>query len=85
MKRVVWLPLLLGACVAHPAAVQQATLSCPPPVAVPAPLPHVRTPDMLAAFEVRVELAREAERARGDACAAAVAERDAIIVAARRR
>ena len=82
MMRAAWLSFVLVACSAHP--IPPPTLSCPPSIAVPAPLTKVRTPDMLAAFQVRVELAREAERARGDACAAALAERDALIAAMRR-
>lgn len=54
---------------------------CPPSVAIPAPLPRIRTMAMLDAFEIRVELAREAERRRGDACAAAVVVRDVWIAA----
>lgn len=42
---------------------------CPPSVAVPAPLPRVHTQDQLAEFAITLELAREKERARGDACA----------------
>jgi hypothetical protein len=40
---------------------------CPGPVAVPAPLPRVHTQDQLAQFAIRLEIAREQERARGDA------------------
>lgn len=42
---------------------------CPSPVAVPAPLPRVHTQDQLGQFAIRLEIAREQERARGDACA----------------
>lgn len=49
---------------------------CPPSVAVPAPL---HKGENVGKLEIRVELAREAERSRGDACADAVAARDAWI------
>lgn len=47
---------------------------CPPSVAVPKPLPRVHTQEQLNGFAIELELAREAERARGDACARTVAE-----------
>jgi hypothetical protein len=47
---------------------------CPPSVAVPAPLPRIHTQEQLGAFAIELELAREAERARGDACSRTVAE-----------
>lgn len=52
---------------------------CPPPVPVPASVPRVRTQAQMNQLEVAVELAREAERHRGDACADAAAARDAWI------
>ena len=61
--------LFVAGCSAHPPVSQ----TCPPPVAVPAGAPHKPTAAQVGALEVRVETAREAERARGDACAAALA------------
>ena len=50
--------------------------ACPQPPVTPTSLrPH----EPVVALEIRVEIAREAERRRGDACAAAVAARDAWI------
>jgi hypothetical protein len=46
---------------------------CPPAPAVPKPPPPVRDVDTLRQFEITLELAREAERSRGDACAARAA------------
>lgn len=56
--------LLLAGCATPPAFP-----NCPDPVPVPAAL---RKGETVGKLEIRVELAREAERARGDACAAAV-------------
>lgn len=42
------------------------TTHCPHPVAVPLALPRVHTLEQLNAFAIELELAREAERARGD-------------------
>lgn len=67
--RAVVLLLLLAGCAAHP---QPPAVDCPGAVGVPAAPPRVRTPKVLASFAIRLELAREAERARGDKCAAAV-------------
>lgn len=69
--RWVALLLLLSGCAAvetMPAALR----TCAAPVAEPAPLPRVRTPEQLGQFAVRLELAREAERRRGDDCAGVV-------------
>lgn len=66
--------LLLVGCSVAPAPIAIPTFpSCPPRVAVPGPL---LAHESLSVLEVRVELAREAERARGDACAAASLARD---------
>lgn len=68
--------LLLAGCAAH----QQAPrISCPDPVAIPAVPPRVRTAEQIASFAIRLELAREAERGRGNACAAALDELNAWI------
>lgn len=62
---------LLGGCATAPALppVPAALTHCPCAPSVPAPPPRVRTPERIARFAVALELAREAERARGDACA----------------
>lgn len=52
---------------------------CPGPVAVPVGAPPNPTPAQVGALEIRVELARERERNRGNACADAVTARDAWI------
>lgn len=54
--------------------------ACPGPVPTPAPLGRHET---VGPLEIRVEIAREKERARGDACAAAVDARDKWIGAKR--
>jgi hypothetical protein len=56
---VLLLPLLTG-CSPHPMP------DCPASVPVPMPLVGRPTPAKVADLEIRVELAREAERARGD-------------------
>jgi len=73
-----WLPvlLLLAGCAA-PHRVLPALPACPGPVAEPAALPHVRTPAQIGKYATAVELAREQERARGDACAARAAALEA--------
>lgn len=67
--RMALILLLLSACVAE---VPVELRACAAPVAEPAPLPRVRDLDQLGRFAVRVELAREAERRRGDDCAGKV-------------
>lgn len=71
MTRAVILIALLAGC-----SVPPQFPGCPPPVAVPAPLGRHETVGQL---EIRVELARERERSRGNACADAVTARDAWI------
>lgn len=66
--RWVALLLLLSGC----AAVPDGLRTCAARVPEPAPLPRVRTPEQLGQFAVRLELAREAERRRGDDCAGVV-------------
>ncbi len=66
--RILAVALLLVGC----GVTQPPTADCPPPARVPAAPPRIRTPAMIARFAVELELAREAERRRGDACAAAV-------------
>lgn len=56
---------LLAGCATTPLPPPAPT--CPDPVRVPAPL---RKGESVGTLEIRVELARLAERARGDACAA---------------
>jgi hypothetical protein len=46
---------------------------CPAPVSVPELAPNHATHGQVNQLEIRVELAREAERSRGNACAAAAA------------
>lgn len=72
MTRAIILLALLAGCSAVPPQFPP----CPPSVSVPAPL---RKGENVGKLEIRVELAREAERSRGDACADAVAARDAWI------
>jgi hypothetical protein len=64
--------LLLAGCAAKPTPVPPPAVDCPSSVGVPAAPPRVRTPKVLAQFAISLELAREAERGRGDKCAAAV-------------
>lgn len=73
MTRTLVLLVLLARC-SGPAP--PAFPPCPGPVAVPAPLGKGET---VGALEIRVELAREHERDRADACADAVAARDVWI------
>lgn len=61
--------LLLAGC---SAASPPAFPPCPPPVAVPANPPRIRTAERIGQFAVALELARESERARADRCADAV-------------
>lgn len=78
MVRALTLLVFLGACsTAPPPPVFKA--DCPPPVPVPMAAPAHPTQAQKNALEVRVELGREAERVRGDACRAAVTERDTWI------
>ncbi len=62
--------LLLAGCASRP----QFTGTCPPSVPVPAGIGRHPTAKQVGELEVRVELAREAERQRGDECAAALEE-----------
>lgn len=55
--------------------------TCMPTPDVPAAPPRVRTPAILANFAIRLELAREAERARGDDCAAKLQSLSAFVEA----
>jgi hypothetical protein len=72
--------LLLTACATKPAPLVPADLQqCAPSVAIPAPAPRVRTPAQIGQLEIRVELAREAERSRGDDCADRLARLNAWI------
>lgn len=72
MMRWLVVPIVLGACSTHPPTFA----TCPPPVAIPAPTVAKPNVYQIAALQRRVESARRAERARGDACAQAVHERD---------
>lgn len=72
MMRAAALMLLLSGCATPGVAVLPAFPDCPGPIAIPAAPPRIRTPERIGRFAVALELAREAERARGDACAAAV-------------
>jgi hypothetical protein len=70
IRSVALLALLAGCSMAR---VPPQFPACPAPGPVPEPLrPH----EAVGALEIRVELAREAERRRADACADAVAARD---------
>jgi hypothetical protein len=75
--RALLVAVLLTGCGAHvaprPAAVTADLPACPAAPATPAPLPRVRTTAMLLRYEINLELAREAERRRGDDCAARAA------------
>jgi hypothetical protein len=75
MTRALALALLLAGCAVEPPTFA----NCPGAVPVPAPLPLISARPVLERFAVRLELAREAERTRGDACAAASAGRAAWI------
>lgn len=57
--------LLLAGCATAPPA-KPPKPDCPASVPIPAPLVGKPTPAKIGALEIRVELAREAERARGD-------------------
>jgi hypothetical protein len=76
--RSVALVIVLAGCAATPAPPPPVRpvcqCQCPPSVAVPAPLSRVHTLEQLNAFAIALEVAREAERARGDACARTVLE-----------
>lgn len=65
-----WLALLcLAGCAVAPLPtppVPPAAVKCPGPVAIPAALPHLHTQEQLLQFAIRLEVAREDERARGD-------------------
>lgn len=65
---VILLALLTASCATKPPTFPD----CPP--SLPVPSPTVRKPSarQIAELEIRVEIAREAERARGDACAETV-------------
>lgn len=54
----------------QPSAMQRALAECPPPPPAPAPLPRVLPSAQLAQLAADLEAARQAERRRGDACAA---------------
>lgn len=71
--RALLLVALLAGCAVAPKP-RAPTTACPPPVPVPAGLSGHHRPAAIAALEIRVELAREAERRRGDDCAAALRE-----------
>ena len=73
MIRAVAIALLLAGC----SAPAPRFPPCPPTVAVPAAAPRKPTRAQADAQEIRVEIAREAERRRGNACAAALDARDA--------
>jgi hypothetical protein len=68
--RIVVVLVLLSGCSTVSGAPQFP--ECPAPVPVPAPSARIHTPHEIGKLEIRVELARERERKRGDACAAAV-------------
>lgn len=65
--------LALAACAVKQMAAQWSVPAdlreCPASVSVPASLPKIRTPAQIGQYATDVELAREAERARGDDCA----------------
>ena len=64
MRAALALALALAGCA--PDAMPPAAPTCPASVAVPAGLPRVRSVDALGQYAIRLELAREAERSRGD-------------------
>lgn len=66
MPYVLIAALLLAGCGAVPALVPTQAVDCPASVPVPAPLVGNPTPAKVSALQIRVELAREQERARGD-------------------
>lgn len=75
MIRATLLILMLAGCSARPPAF----VDCPGPVPVPAGVPKHPTQAQKDALEVRVELRAEELARRRDACADAVAARDAWI------
>lgn len=74
--RALIIVLLLAGCAVKAEAPR---ISCPGPVSVPAAPPRIRTADHIAEFAIRLEVAREAERSRGNACAAALNDLNAWI------
>jgi hypothetical protein len=67
--RWIALMLALSACAAPPAPPPPDLQACAARVPVPRGLPRVRTVAQIGAYATQVELAREAERRRGDDCA----------------
>lgn len=73
MMRVVVLALLLAGCATTAPQPVAVLPECPPRPAPLKPPPRVRTVPALLRFEVALELDREAQRDRGDQCAARAA------------
>jgi hypothetical protein len=73
--RAVILLASLSGCATHKPPVVSVTPDCPASVPVPAPLLGDATAAKVAALQIRVELAREAERDRGDCWRAAALRR----------
>lgn len=77
MKRLaVILAALVAACGHEPPpsalVVHASDLPCPERPPIPHGVPRVRTPEQIGRYANDVELAREAERARGDQCEASL-------------
>lgn len=80
MIRALCVLLSLSGCASKPLLTVPASLtSCADPVAVPAPLPRIRTMSQVSHFAIALELAREAERRRGDDCAKKLADLNRLI------
>lgn len=79
MRRVTLLATALLVGCGHPEPLTIA--ACPPEIPVPAPIPRIRTTQMVSALQIREDLAREAERARGNACAQSNSELTAWVQA----
>lgn len=69
MRALILLSVLAGC--AYPESTPSPVAICPASVPIPAPLAGHPTPAKVGALEIRVELAREAERSRGDCWRAA--------------
>lgn len=69
MRAIILCAILAGCAIETPRPPAPDFPECPASIPIPAPL---RKHETVGALEIRVEIAREDERARGDACAAAV-------------
>jgi hypothetical protein len=70
VKPTLILILLVAGCATRPVSIPAP--DCPASIPIPAPLVGTPTAAKVSALEIRVELAREQERARGDCWRSAV-------------